>query len=270
MITFETVLPMLYVTPLTWQELAPILSHPTNSPRLAVQAWYESGLLEQRFPEVHALFGIPQPPAHHPEIDTGVHTLMVTEQAWLRSKDPAVVFAALVHDLGKGVTPQDQWPKHTDHETNGVPLVKNVCARLGVPPDVENLALMVCEFHLHGHRVFEMRPGSVVQWLEKSELLHNTKLRQQFMLACEADARGRTGLENREYLSPYYVETVARLAQSTWHIEARQERLQAAITAVKHHYAPIGNKDNVKAIVRRDAGLAPIGQEPSHGDTPAC
>mgnify|MGYP003586772340 FL=1 len=157
--------------PLTWQELAPILSHPTNSPRLAVQAWYESGLLEQRLPEVHALFGIPQPPAHHPEIDTGVHTLMVTEQAWLRSKDPAVVFAALVHDLGKGVTPQDQWPKHTDHETNGVPLVKNVCARLGVPPDVEHLALMVCEFHLHGHRVFEMRPGSVVQWLEKSELL---------------------------------------------------------------------------------------------------
>lgn len=243
------------MTVLSWNELSNVLTDSNKNPRHAIQAWFDSGRLERELPEVHHLFGIPQPPLHHPEVDTGVHTLLVVEQAWLRSKDPAVVFAALVHDLGKGVTPSDQWPKHTDHELNGVPLVNNVATRLRVPTQVKTLALLVCEFHLHGHRAFEMRPGSIIQWLEKTEMLHNNTLRQQFMLACEADARGRTGLENREYLSPFYMETVAKIAQEHWHMDVRQERLQSAITAVKKHYAPMRDKNNVQRIVRKDHGL---------------
>ena len=255
----------------SWPILAQALSAPDVSPRLTVQSWYESGLLAKELPEVHALFGIPQPPLHHPEVDTGVHTLLVTEQAWLRTKDAGVIFAALVHDLGKGITPQDQWPKHTDHESNGIPLVQSVCDRLGVPEDVARLARLVCEYHLHSHRVFEMRPGSVIQWLDKVNLLQNNELRQSFMLACEADARGRTGLEHREYLSPHYVETVARLAQSVWHIETRQERLQEAISLVKRHYAPFSDKENVKHVVRQEYGLEPTAVDPSgHGAAPSC
>lgn len=254
----------------SWDTLAQALTDPDTSPRLTVQSWYESGLLERELPEVHALFGIPQPPAHHPEVDTGVHTLLVAEQAWLRTKDAGVIFAALVHDLGKGITPQDQWPKHTDHESNGVPLVQAVCDRLGAPEDATRLALLVCEYHLHGHRVFEMRPGSVIQWLEKVDLLHDNDLRQRFMLSCEADARGRTGLENREYLSPQYIEKVAELAQSAWGIGTQQERLQEAISRVKRHYAPFSDKDNVKAVIRREHGLAAVEPTPGHGAAPSC
>ena len=256
----------------SWQDLAQALTAPDMSPRLTVQSWYDSGLLAKALPEVHALFGIPQPPLHHPEIDTGVHTLLVTEQAWLRTKDAGVIFAALVHDLGKGITPQDQWPKHTDHETNGVPLVQNVCDRFDVPKDVAHLARLVCEYHLHGHRAFEMRPGSIIQWLEKVGLLHDNDLRQRFMLSCEADARGRTGLEHREYLAPQYVEKVAMLAQSAWHIETHQERLQEAISRVKRYYAPFSDKDNVKAVIRRDHELETIAMviAHSHGTSPSC
>lgn len=258
---------------LTWQNFAHALTNPATSPRITVQQWYESGLLARELPEVHALFGIPQPPAHHPEVDTGVHTLLVVEQAWMRSKDAAVVFAALVHDLGKGVTPQDQWPKHTDHEANGVPLVNAVCDRVGAPDDARRLALLVCEYHLHGHRVFDMRPGSVIQWLEKTHLLHDDNLRQKFMLSCEADARGRTGLENREYLSPQYIEKVAQLAQSAWHIEARQERLQEAISRVKSYYAPFSDKDAIKDTIRRDHAMEPVLRRTTglaHGVSPSC
>lgn len=256
--------------PLTWQTIAIALTDPHKKPSVTIQEWYDSGVLARDLPEVHALFGVPQPPAHHPEVDTGVHTMMVAEQAWMRSKDPDVVFAALVHDLGKGITPQDQWPKHTDHELNGVPLVQNVCDRVGAPDSARKLALLVCEFHLHGHRVFEMRPGSVIQWLHKVELLHDDSMRQKFMLACEADARGRTGLEQREYLSPQYVENVAKLAQSAWHIDSWQERLQTAITSVKHHYAPFSNKDNVKAVVRRDNGIEAPAEQVSHDGGYTC
>ena len=255
----------------SWQYLAQHLSKPNANPRLTLQSWYDSGLLARELPEVHALFGIPQPPAHHPEIDTGVHTLLVVEQAWLRTKNADVVFAALVHDLGKGITPQDQWPKHTNHESTGVPLVQGVCLRLDVPDDVERLAILVCEYHLHCHRVFEMRPGSVIQWLDATGLLHDNGLRQRFSLACEADARGRTGLEDREYLSPYYIETIAALAQSVWNIGTHQEYLQQAISLVKHHYAPFSDKENIKAIVRDQHGLAPaIEDNPSAGNSPLC
>lgn len=241
--------------PLTWQVLAAAITDPNKSPRSTIQEWYDSGVLARDLPEVHALFGVPQPPLHHPEVDTGVHTLLVAEQAWLLSKDPDVVFSALVHDLGKGITPQDEWPKHTDHELKGVPLVQAVCDRFDAPDSARQLALLVCEYHLHGHRVFEMRPGNIIQWMNKTGLLQDDSLREKFMFACEADARGRTGLENREYLSPQYMQQVAKLAQSAWHIESWQERLQTAITRVKHHYAPFSDKNNVKAIVRQDNGI---------------
>ena len=105
------------------------------------------------FPEIDCLWGIPNPEKWHPEIDTGVHTMMVLEQAALKSDDTIVRFAAVVHDLGKGVTPKEQWPQHRGHEESGVPLIKNLCRRIKAPKDYENLAVQVSRFHLHCHKI---------------------------------------------------------------------------------------------------------------------
>ena len=156
-------------TSLTWPTLASILGDHTTNPRNVLQQWYSDGRLEKELPEVHVLFGIPQPPEHHPEIDTGLHTLMVVEQAWMLKPDASIVFAALVHDLGKALTSPDHWPKHVDHEGAGVPLVEAVCARLNVPEYTKELALWVCEQHLKVHRVFERRPGSIIKWMAKKK-----------------------------------------------------------------------------------------------------
>ena len=249
-----------------WSEFHTLLASP--APHVAILGMQREGTLEAWLPEVHALFGVPQPPEHHPEIDTGVHTLLVVEQAAkLSQQDPLVVFAALVHDLGKGLTPPDAWPKHTDHETNGVPLVENVCQRLGVPDNYRTLAVLVCEYHLHSHRMFEMRPGSAIQWMEKTGILQDAELRRRFFQSCEADARGRTGFEHREYLGPLLAEKIATVANGVTEEPTRERWLGTSISAVKKHYAPYHDKEHVKEVVRRDNGLeAPL----NYGETPAC
>jgi len=150
-------------------------------------------------PEVDCLFGIPQPADHHPEIDTGDHVLRVLEQAVRLDADLATRFSALVHDLGKGVTPAGQLPGHRGHEARGVPLVKTLCERLRVPVACRDLALGVTRYHLDCHRVRELAPADVLTLMEGLDLFRRPGRLDPFLLACEADYRGRKGLEDRPY-----------------------------------------------------------------------
>ena len=154
------------------------------------------GALGILLPEVERLFGVPQVEKYHPEIDTGIHTLMSLKAAGKICDDPQVMFSVLVHDLGKGLTPESELPRHRGHETSGLKPVKQVCDRLGVPSAYRELALKVCEFHLHGHRIRELRPETILKVLEKLDAFRRPEQVEKFVNCCLADKRGRTGHEN--------------------------------------------------------------------------
>jgi tRNA nucleotidyltransferase (CCA-adding enzyme) len=160
------------------------------------------GALAKLFPEIDALFGVPQPEEHHPEIDTGVHTLMVLTQAARLSPEPQVRFAALVHDLGKGTTPPEQWPRHIEHEARGVPLVEALCQRVRVPNAYRELAVAVTRYHLHYHRAAELRPDTILNLFNKVDAFRRPQRFEWFLLACEADSRGRPGFEEAHFEQP--------------------------------------------------------------------
>ncbi len=151
------------------------------------------------FPEIDCLFGIPQPKDYHPEIDTGMHTIMVLNQAARLSDDPQIRFAALVHDLGKGKTPKNEWPSHHGHEEHGVKIIKALCKRYRIPNQFRDLAILVARHHLECHRVQEMKPETILKKLEALDAFRRPERFEQFLLACEADARGRAGLEDSDY-----------------------------------------------------------------------
>ena len=180
-----------------WAEFHKALS--TERPRKFIEVLYDCGALARILPEVHALFGIPQPEQHHPEIDTGIHTLMVLEQACILSSDPIVRFADLMHDLGKAKTPKDEWPRHIGHEQLGVAVIHGLCKRLRVPTKFRELACIVSEYHLKMHRLSELKNTTILKLRESTGSLRDEQRAKHFVFACEADARGRTGLENRDY-----------------------------------------------------------------------
>ncbi len=173
--------------------------------RVYVEVLRDCGALEVLFPEIDALFGVPQPEKWHPEIDTGVHVLMVLDQAELLSQALEVRFAALVHDLGKGSTPAYRLPSHPGHETRGCKLIRSLSERLPVPKACRDLALLVSEFHTHCHRALELRPKTILKVLEKTDAFRRPERFEQFLLTCEADARGRKGLEQRRYPQADYL-----------------------------------------------------------------
>jgi tRNA nucleotidyltransferase (CCA-adding enzyme) len=183
-----------------WQETVTALNEKT--PSRFFEVLRECGALEKLFPEIDRLWGVPQPEQHHPEIDTGVHTMMVLTQAAKLSDDPKVRFAALVHDLGKGITPKDQWPKHIEHEARGVPLVEHLCDRYRIPNDYRELAILVTRYHLHYHRAAELRDDTFIKTLEALDAFRRPERFEQFLLACEADSRGRTGYEEHDFEQP--------------------------------------------------------------------
>jgi tRNA nucleotidyltransferase (CCA-adding enzyme) len=156
------------------------------------------------FPEVDALFGVPQPAKWHPEIDTGLHVMMVLDQAEGLSDDLEVRFAALVHDLGKGNTPVSKLPSHPGHETRGCKLIRDMSERLPVPRACRDLGVLVAEFHTHVHRALELRPETILKVLERGDAFRRPDRFEQLLLTCEADARGRSGLENRSYEQANY------------------------------------------------------------------
>jgi tRNA nucleotidyltransferase (CCA-adding enzyme) len=163
------------------------------------------GALQPVYPEIDALFGVPQPKQWHPEIDTGVHTLMVLDQAALLTSEPQVRFAALVHDLGKGATPREQWPSHPGHEERSVSLVAAMAERLRLPADYRALGTIVARYHGIVHRAFELKPKTVVEFLERADAFRRPGRFAQALLACEADSRGRAGLENEPYPQRQYL-----------------------------------------------------------------
>jgi tRNA nucleotidyltransferase (CCA-adding enzyme) len=180
-----------------WQETQRALEMP--APARFFEVLRDANALPVIFPELHALFGVPQPERWHPEIDTGVHTLMVLEQATKLSTDPVVRFAALTHDLGKGTTPPEEWPRHVAHDRRGVDLVNALCDRLRIPNAYRELAVLVSRYHLEAHKVEELRTATLLDLLERLDVFRRPDRFEQWVLACEADARGRKGLEDREY-----------------------------------------------------------------------
>ncbi|MCA1799114.1 MAG: multifunctional CCA addition/repair protein [Xanthomonadaceae bacterium] len=193
-----------------WQETLRALR--TDHPQVFFEVLRACGALARVFPEVDRLFGVPQPPKHHPEVDTGIHTMMVLAQAARLTSDEQVRFAALVHDLGKGTTPADQLPKHHGHEQRGVALVRKLAQRLKVPRDFAALGEQVSRYHLHCHRAHELRADTIVELLEALDAFRRPNRFDQFLLACEADARGRTGLEERDYPQPELLRGALRAA----------------------------------------------------------
>ena len=183
-----------------WQETEAALGEET--PSRFFEVLRNCGALARIFPELEALFGVPQPKHHHPEEDTGVHTMMVLEQAARLSPEPMVRFAALVHDLGKGTTPKEEWPRHIAHEHRGVALVEQLCERLRVPRDYRDLAVLVTKHHGVYHRAEELRPETLLKTLEQLDVFRRPERLERFLLACEADSRGRPGFEEQHFAQP--------------------------------------------------------------------
>jgi tRNA nucleotidyltransferase (CCA-adding enzyme) len=232
-----------------WQETEKALQEPAAGTFFKVLR--ECGALARIYPELDALFGVPQPPLWHPEIDTGVHTLMVLDQAVKLSPDTRVRFAALVHDLGKGATPPAEWPSHHGHEERSVALIESLAARLRIPGDYRELALIVARYHGIVHRAFELKPKTVVNLLEQSDAIRRPERFARALLACEADSRGRTGWETRPYPQRDYLlaarVAAASIKPSAAEIAARSgpqiaeqlhRRRLEAVAAVRERFPP--------------------------------
>ncbi|WP_018863469.1 multifunctional CCA addition/repair protein [Thioalkalivibrio sp. ARh3] len=180
-----------------WAECEKALKSP--APRRFVEVLRDAGALARLFPEIECLFGVPQPARYHPEIDTGVHTLKVLDQATRLSESPEVRFAALVHDLGKGNTDPGILPSHHGHEERGVLLIRALAERLRIPNRYRDLAIRVARYHGLVHRVFDLRPKTVMKLVDGLDALRRPENVEPFLLAVEADFRGRTGWEEKPY-----------------------------------------------------------------------
>lgn len=186
-----------------WKETSRALMEPDAD--VFFQVLRQCHALKVLFPEIDALFGIPQRPEYHPEIDCGVHTLMSLKQACLAGYNLEVRFAVLVHDLGKALTPKDELPRHIMHEERGVAPVTEVCERLKVPTALKLLAIAVCKEHLKCHQAFTLKAGTLWRLLQRLDVLRRPERVEAYVQACECDARGRLGLEDRPYPQAQYV-----------------------------------------------------------------
>ncbi|ENM3776158.1 multifunctional CCA addition/repair protein [Vibrio cholerae] len=180
-----------------WQEWHKSLS--THHPEVFLQVLRDCGALAVVLPEIDRLFGVPQPEKWHPEIDTGIHTLMVAKQAAQLSDSLPVRFAAQVHDLGKGVTPPSEWPSHKLHCHTGLKIIESLCERIRVPNEFRDLALAVCAQHSNIHRADELKPATKLKVLGLLDVWRKPERLEQVLLCCEADHRGRLGLESEPY-----------------------------------------------------------------------
>ena len=193
-----------------WAETVRALSE--KQPGRFIETLRECGALARIFPELDRLFGVPQPPLHHPEIDTGTHTLLALAQAVRLGADVVTRFAVLVHDLGKGTTPAAEWPRHLDHEQRGADEIRRFCQRLRVPNMYRELGVLTARFHTHCHRALELRPKTLLNTLQGLDAFRKPPRFEQFLVACEADARGRQGLEDRDYPQAAWMQRVYQAA----------------------------------------------------------
>ncbi|PSW15108.1 multifunctional CCA addition/repair protein [Photobacterium sanctipauli] len=180
-----------------WIEWEKSLHSP--NPEVFLKVLRQSGALAVILPEIHKLFGVPQPEKWHPEIDCGIHTLLVAEQAAQLSDDTVIRFTAQVHDLGKALTPPEEWPSHKMHCQTGLAAIKGVCQRLRVPNDYRDTALMVCAQHTKIHHAAELRPATFIDIFNQIDAWRKPERVKQLAICCRADVRGRTGFENDPY-----------------------------------------------------------------------
>ncbi|MDD5175135.1 MAG: multifunctional CCA addition/repair protein [Sterolibacterium sp.] len=224
-----------------WQELAKGLMEARPSRMFATLR--ECGALARLLPEIEALYGVPQRADYHPEIDTGVHVMMVIDLAANLGLPLPARFAALTHDLGKGVTPAEVLPRHTGHETISLALLRPLCQRLRVPSDCRDLAKLVARYHSEIHRVELLRPVTMVRLLERCDALRRPERFDAMLAACEADYRGRLGHAQRPYpqadqwrlaLAAFRSVDAAGIARSCDDLAQIPERIHAArVAAVK-------------------------------------
>jgi len=199
-----------------WNELSKSLL--SDHPAVFFEVLKNCTALNILFPEIEALYGVPQTAKWHPEIDTGVHTMMVLQQAVELTRDAGkdeklmVRFAALVHDLGKALTPAEEWPSHKMHEHRGVPLVEALAQRLKLPTQIKDLAVLVTKLHLHYHKIAEMKASTILRFLENLDAFRRPQRFELFILACEADSRGRLGFETLQPVQTRYCRQVFRVA----------------------------------------------------------
>lgn len=199
-----------------WSELQRALSEP--SPQAFLKVMRACGALAVILPEVDALYGVPQPSKYHPEVDTGLHIELCLEQARRLCRehkledDSAVLYATLVHDVGKALTDKDKWPSHYGHETLGLTALQDLHKRLPVPNEHSALAKLVSEHHTKLHRIEELKPSTLLKLLGALDAFRRPERLHKFLLSCEADARGRTGLEDRDYPQRTYLITVLEVA----------------------------------------------------------
>ena len=193
-----------------WQELSKGLME--QKPSRMFEVLRACGALQKVLPELDKLWGVPQPPQHHPEIDTGIHVMMVIDYAAKQSFSLPVRFGALVHDLGKGTTPAAILPRHIGHEMRSVDLLKDVAKRLRVPNDCKELAVIVAKFHGKLHAVSQMKPRTLLEFLIELDAIRQPQRFEDFLKACECDSRGRTGLENCALYEAAMLQKVLRAA----------------------------------------------------------
>ena len=231
-----------------WQETERALGE--ARPDVFFQVLRDCGALAVIFPEIDALYGVPQPAKWHPEIDTGAHVMLAVRHAARIQAPTSVRFAVLMHDLGKARTPPEQWPSHRGHEEAGVPLVEAVCQRLRVPNGFRELAVLGSRHHAVVHRAAELRPDTVLKLFEATDAFRRPERFNELLLVCESDARGRTGLEDRPYPQVDYLRR-ARDAAAAEQLSAAERaglegpaigaRIRAnrlvAITRVKEEFA---------------------------------
>jgi len=211
----------------TWQETAKALAEPV--PAAWMRALRECGALARIFPELDALYGVPQPEKWHPEIDTGLHMELVLQAAADLTPEPRIRFAALMHDLGKGRTPRSRWPRHIGHEESGARLVEGLSERLRVPTDYRELAILAARWHGLAHRALELRPRTVLELLEACDAFRRPERFRELLIACEADYRGRGGFRER----PYPQGDVLRDAQAKATAVALNDADRAGLTGEK-------------------------------------
>ncbi|BFU59944.1 MULTISPECIES: multifunctional CCA addition/repair protein [Rodentibacter] len=199
-----------------WQETEKALTE--KHPEIYFETLRKIGALNVLFPELDALYGIPNPVQHHPEIDSFVHTMLVLQQAVkLTQNQPkhyqsAVRFSAVCHDLGKALTPKEMLPHHYGHEKAGINPTRAFCKRFKVPTDYQELAELSCEYHTHIHKAFELRPETIIKLFNRFDVWRKPQRFQAFLLVCLADTRGRTGFEEREYPQIDYINTLLNIA----------------------------------------------------------
>ena len=191
-----------------WAETVKALT--TARPSRYFTTLHEVGALADTFPEVEALFGVPQPKEYHPEVDTGIHTMLVLDAAAALSDEIAVRFAAVCHDLGKALTPREEWPRHIGHERRGVEPTRALCERLRTPKAVRELAITVTAQHGRIHHALEMRDATLVDLLGELDALRRPERFEAILVVCHADSRGKPGRESVDYPEGDWLRRVRR------------------------------------------------------------